>query len=325
MTDPSDPWGRQGQQPPPQQYQHPTGPAGPQYTGPSHSEPQYPGPQYGGPPPQGPPPGQHPTSESARTTGPGDEEPRRGRFGRLVRDPLSIVLVFVIVLALAAAGLVGGEIYARQRGASLVEATMKCVLQDDVSVSFGALPPFLYQWATDDYSHVSITSAGNQIRDMKGMKVQIEIDGARPSSDPNSQGSLSSLDVTATWSTDGIKQTVQNAIPLLGGLVSGVTTNAADGTVNIEGPIGSIVTKPQVNNDELTLQVQQLTGLGFTLPREAVQPALDAVGSQLTKNSPLALKVDGVQVTDTGVVTKLSARNATIPGGNDGQPCITGF
>lgn len=235
------------------------------------------------------------------------------------------MLVFVIVLALAAAGLVGGEIYARQRGASIVEATMKCVLQDDVSVSFGAFPPFLWQYATKDYAHVSITSAGNQIRDMKGMKVQIDIDGARPASDPNSQGTLESLDVTATWSTDGMKQTIQNAIPLLGGLVSGVTTNAADGTVDIQGPLGSIVTKPQAVNDELTLQVQQLTGLGFTLPREAVQPALDAVSSQLTKNSPLALKVDAVQVTDTGVVTKLSARNASIPGGNDGQPCITGF
>jgi DUF2993 family protein len=306
VTDPSDPWARQGQQPP-QPYQPPLGPTGP---------------QYAGPPPQGPPPGHPQASESAPPTDP--SEPAGGRFGRFVRDPLSIVLVFVIVLALAAAGLVGGEIYARQRGASIVEATLKCVLQDDVSVSFGAFPPFLWQYATKDYQHVSITSAGNQIRDMKGMKVQIDIDGARPSSDPNAQGSLEALDVTATWSTDGMKQTIQNAIPLLGGLVSGVTTNAADGTVDIQGPLGSIVTKPQAANDELTLQVQQLTGLGFTLPREAVQPALDAVSSQLTKNSPLALKVDSVQVTDTGVVTKLSARNATIPGGDE-QPCVTGF
>ena len=306
MTDPSDPWARQGQQPP-QQYQPAPGPGGP---------------QWAGPPPQGPPPGYPPQGPPPDDTEP--SEPSGGRFGRFVRDPLSIVLVFVIVLALALASLVGGEIYARQRGASIVEATLKCVLQDDVSVSFGTFPPFLWQYATKDYAHVSITSAGNQIRDMKGMKVQIDIDGARPSSDPNAQGTLEALDVTATWSTDGMKQTIQNAIPLLGGLVSGVTTNAADGTVDIQGPLGSIVTKPQAVNDELTLQVQQLTGLGFTLPREAVQPALDAVSSQLTKNSPLALKVDDVQVTDTGVVTKLSARNATIPGGDE-QPCVTGF
>jgi len=306
VTDPSDPWARQGQQPPqqPQPYQPQPGQAGPQYVG---------------PPPQGPPQGPPPGADPSEPAEPGS------RFGRLVRDPMSIALVFVIVLALAAAGLVGGEIYARQRGATLVEGTLKCVLQDDVTVSFGAFPPFLWQHVTKDYQHVSITSAGNQIRDMKGMKVQIDIDGARPSSDPSSQGTLEAIDVTATWSTDGMKQTIQNAIPLLGGLVSGVTTNAADGTVDIEGPLGSIVTKPQIVDDKLSLQVQKLTGLGFTLPREAVQPALDAVSSQLTTNSPLALKVDDVQVTDTGVVTKLSARNASIPGGNEGQPCITGF
>jgi hypothetical protein len=234
------------------------------------------------------------------------------------------VLVVVIVLALGAAGLVGAELYARHRGDTIVAATLKCVLQDDVTVSFGALPPFLYQWATNDYRHISITSAGNQVRDMKGMKVQVDIDDAQPAKDSSAQGTLGSLNVTSTWSTDGIKSTVQNAIPLLGGLVSGVSTSAADGTVDIQGPLGSIVAKPQIVDNALSLQVQQLTGLGFTLPREAVQPALDAVSSQLTKNSPLALQADSVQVTDTGVVTKLSAHNAKIPGSSE-QPCNTGL
>jgi hypothetical protein len=313
MTDPSDPWARQAQ--PPYQPQ-PGNPAGPQYAGPP--------PQ--GPPPQGyPPQGYPPTGPSEEPTEQiGPSEPSGGRLKRLVRDPLSIVLVFVIVLALGAAGLIGGEIYARHRGATIVEATLKCVLQDDVTVSFGAFPPFLWQHMTKDYENITITSAGNQIRDMKGMKVDIQIDGARPASDPGAQGTLGSIDVTATWSNDGMKQTLQNAIPLLGGLVTGVSTNAADGTVDIEGPLGSIVAKPEVVGNQLSLQVQKLTGLGFTLPREAVQPALDAVSSQLTTNSPLALQTDSVQVTDTGVVTKLSARNATIPGGDE-EPCNTGL
>ncbi|MDX1892453.1 DUF2993 domain-containing protein [Mycolicibacterium sp. 050158] len=312
MTDPSDPWARPAQQPTPSYQPQPEHPAGPQYAGPPQG------------PPQGPPPQGYPTQGSP--TGPPEEaeESSGSKLGRLIRDPLSIVLVFVIVLAVCAAGLVGGEIYARQRGAAIVEATMKCVLQDDVTVSFGAFPPFLYQWATDHYGNVSITSAGNQIRDMKGMKVEIDLDDARPAKDPSSQGTLGSLNVTATWSTEGMKQTVQNAIPLLGGLVSGVTTSAADGTVTIQGPIGSIVTKPQIVDNELSLQVQQLTGLGFTLPREAVQPALDAVSSQLTKNSPLALQADSVQVTDTGVITKLSAHDATIPSGQE-EPCNSGL
>jgi hypothetical protein len=310
VTDPSDPWARPAQQPPQSYQPQPGHPAGPTYAAPP-------------PPPQGySPQGPAPAGPSGADTEP--TEPSAGRFKRLVRDPLSIVLVVVIVLALGAAGLIGGEIYARHRGDAVVAATLKCVLQDDVTVSFGAFPPFLWQYATDHYRNVTVTSAGNQIRDMKGMKVEVAISDARPATDGSSQGTLGSLNVTSTWSTDGIKATVQNAIPLLGGLVSGVTTNGADGTVNIQGPLGSIVAKPQIVDNELSLQVQQLTGLGFTLPREAVQPALDAVSSQLTKNSPLALQADSVQVTDTGVITKLSAQNATIPGGQE-QPCNTGI
>ena len=51
--------------------------------------------------------------------------------------------------------------------------------------------------------------------------------------------------------------------------------------------------------------MQELTGLGFTLPREAVQPALDAFSSQLTKNYPLGIHADSVQVTDSGVTSQV--------------------
>ena len=78
-----------------------------------------------------------------------------------------------------------------------------------------------------------------------------------------------------------------------------MTTNPSDGTIELEGPLGSIVAKPTVVDNGISLQVQELTGLGFTLPREAVQPALDAFTSQLTKNYPLGIHADSVQVTDT--------------------------
>ena len=61
----------------------------------------------------------------------------------------------------------------------------------------------------------------------------------------------------------------------------------------------------------------KLTGLGFTLPRETVQPALDAFSSKLTKNYPLGIKADDVEVTDTGVDTQFSTQNATIPKSQD--------
>jgi hypothetical protein len=102
-----------------------------------------------------------------------------------------------------------------------------------------------------------------------------------------------------------------------------VTTNPSNGTITLEAPLGSIVAKPTVVDNGISLQVQELTGLGFTLPREAVQPALDAFTSQLTKNYPLGIHADSIQVTDSGVISKFSTQNAAIPvGGSD--PCFAG-
>lgn len=315
MTDPSDPWARPGQQPP-QPHQPQSGhPAGPPYSGPppQQSSPQQSSPQQGFPP-QG-----SPSEES-------DDSTRGGKLTRFVRDPLSIVLVVVIVLALGAAGLIGGEIYARQRGDTVVSATTKCVIQDDVSVSFAKFPPLLWQYATSHYDNISVTTAGNQIRNIKGMKAEISINDVRLGDGGNSPGTIGALDATLTWSADGIKQTIQNDIPLIGAFVNGVTTNAGDGTVELQGMLGSIVVKPEVVDNGISLQVQQLTGLGFTLPRETVQPALDAFSGQLTQNYPLGVHADSVQVTDGGVVSKFSTRNATIPGNNGGDdPCFAGL
>lgn len=301
MTDPSDQWARPANQQPQPQQPQPQRPAGP---------------PYAGPPPQGYPP------EQAAD----HDESRGGRFGFL-RDPLSIVLVVVIVLAIGAAALVGGEIYARQRADSIVSATTKCEIQDDVTVSFAKFPPFLYQYATSHYGNISVTTAGNQIRNIKGMKAQISIDDVRIDKSGSSSGTIGALDATLTWSTDGIKQTIQNSIPLIGGFVTGVKTNASDGTVDLEGMLGSIVVKPEVVDNGISLQVQQLTGLGFTLPRETVQPALDAFSGQLTQNYPLGVHADSVQVTDAGVVSKFSTRNASIPAsnGNSQDPCFAGL
>ena len=67
------------------------------------------------------------------------------KIKNLFRDPLSIVLVVVIVLALTAAGLLAGELYARNRADDIVARVVECVVQDQASASFGALPPFLLQ------------------------------------------------------------------------------------------------------------------------------------------------------------------------------------
>jgi hypothetical protein len=246
-----------------------------------------------------------------------------GKIKNLFRDPLSIVLVVVIVVALIAAALIGAELYARSRADDVVAAATECVVQDDVTVSFGA-SPFLIQHMTGHYGNISIETAGNQIREAKGMKATVNIDDVRLQTNGDSKGTIGALDATIAWTSTGIKQTIQNAIPFLGSLVTDVKTNPSDGTIELEAALGSITTKPTVQDGGIALQMVNLSGLGFTLPREMVQPALDTFSASLTKGYPLGIKADSVKVSDTGVSAHFSTRNASIPAGNT-DPCFAGL
>jgi LmeA-like phospholipid-binding len=246
------------------------------------------------------------------------------KIKKLFRDPLSIVLIVVIVIALVAAGLLAGELYARSRADSVVATATQCVVQDNASASFGALPPFLMQHISGHYTNIHIETAGNQVRQAKGMKVNLVIQDVRLGDTGNANGSIGSLVANITWSSQGIKDTIQNAIPIIGSLVTGVTTNPSAGTIELQGALGNITAKPAVSDNGISLQVTELSGLGFSLPRETVQPALDAFTSQLTKNYPLGIHADSVQVTDSGVVSQFSTQNASIPKGND-DPCFAGL
>lgn len=274
------------------------------------------------PHPSGPPPGQYPQDPGYPPSPPADENSSAGaKLKRIFSDPISIVLAVVIVLALVFAGLLGGELYARNRADTVVAGTVECVVQDDASASFGVMPPFLLQHMSGHYTNIRIETAGNQIRDAKGMKVNLEINDVRIEDTATSSGSIGSLVANISWTAEGIKETIQGAIPLVGSFVNGVTTNADEGTIELEGALGSITAKPEVVNGGLSLQVQQVTGLGFTLPREAVQPALDAFTAELTQNYPMDIKADSVEVTDSGVVSQFSTQNATIPKGEQ-DPCF---
>jgi hypothetical protein len=294
----TDPWARPANQAPPV----PPPPQFPQGPPPGHA---------GGPPP---PPAAPPQKGSSLLV----------KIKKLFRDPLSIVLIVVIVLALVLAGLLAGELYARKRADSVVSRVVSCIVEDEASASFDPVPPFLLQHMSGHYTNLHVETAGNQIRNAKGMKVNLSIDDVRLEDTATSSGSVGSLLAQITWSSEGIKQTIQDSVPLVGAFVTGVTTNPSDGTIELEGALGSIIAKPQVSNGGLGLQVTELTGLGFTLPRESVQPALDLFSKQLTDNYPMGIQADSVQVTDTGVVSQFSTQNAEIPKGQE-DPCFAGL
>ena len=247
------------------------------------------------------------------------EPARRGLFG----DPLSAVLVLVIVVAVALAGLLGAELFARNKADSIVAKAVSCVVRDSATASFGPRP-FLIQHFTHSYRNMTVETAGNQIREAKGMKLKLLLDDVRINPTAESAGTLGVLDADITWSAEGIKQTVQGVIPVLGNLVSGVTPEPSSGTLELQGPLGTVTIRPQVADGGLDLEVMKVTGLGFTLPRESVQPALDAFTGTLTDNLPMGIRADSVEVTDSGIAARFITRDATIPNGQQ-DPCFAGI
>ena len=267
-------------------------------------------------PPLGPPPGLPPgLPPGFPPQPPAPEEPAP-------RDHLSTILIVVIVVAVALAGLLGAELYVRHTANSIVAKAVSCVVQDSASASFGARP-FLIQHFTHSYRDMTVETAGNQIREAKGMKLRLTLDDVRINPTADSAGTLGALDADVTWSTEGIKQTVQGIIPLVGGLINDVTTDPSSGTLELQSALGAVTVKPGVVDGGLAMEVVNVSGLGFTLPRESVQPALDVFTTALTQNLPMGIHADTVGVTDTGVTARFITRDATIPNGQQ-DPCFAG-
>ncbi|MDI3312832.1 MAG: DUF2993 domain-containing protein [Mycobacterium sp.] len=237
------------------------------------------------------------------------------------------MLVLVIVVLSVVAGLIGAELYVRNLADAKVARAVQCEVQDSAHVSFAFPPPLLWQYFTRHYPDIAIQTAGNQIRDAKRMAISIDIRNVRLHNATGSKGTIGALTGTITWSAEGIKQSIQDAIPVLGSFVtSQVTTNPGEGTIQLQGLLDKATVKPQIVNNGLSLQVISLTALGSKLSTDTVQKNLDDLTSKATRNYPLGIHADSVQVTATGVVATFSTSNATIPSGGGGKnPCFAGL
>ncbi|WP_322858019.1 LmeA family phospholipid-binding protein [Mycobacterium shigaense] len=318
----------------------PNRPAPPRPAQPSEYETRqirHPGPPPRRPPqPPGPPPGFPPNPQSAARPRPYEESPttqlaapaqpqdapttrKRGFF----RKKRSIALILGIVVAVVVAAPVGVELYVRNQASGKVGDAVQCEVQDSATVSFATAPPVAWQYLTGHYPDISVQTAGNQIRQAKGMKIGIDIRDIRLNQTTNSAGTIASLNGTITWSSDGIKQSIQSAIPTIGSLVaSSVTTNPSDGTVSLKGLLDSATLKPVIANNGVSLQVANLTALGSTMSTESVQKSLDDYTAKATQNYPLGIHADGIKVTDSGIEATFSSTNATIPAGGSQDSCF---
>lgn len=226
----------------------------------------------------------------------------------------AVMLALTALLVLALAGVFGGQLYAKHRAQSLVADAVQCEAKDSATVSFDSSPPVLAQYLRGDYPHISVRTAGNQIRQAKGMRLELDIRDIHVRKGADSKGTIGALDGTITWPADGIKESIQDVVPVIGSVVTGkVTTDPGAGTVQLKGLLNRATVKPAIINNGLSLQVVDLEALGHDLDTDTVQRNLDELTSKVTGDLPLGIHIDSVQVTDSGVVVKFSTRNANIP------------
>lgn len=243
-----------------------------------------------------------------------------------LRDPLSVVLIVITVVALTLAGTIGAELYGRHVADGKVTETTECEVEDGVSVQFGAAPPFLWQHVNRRYTNIFIQTAGNRLKDAISMQADLRITDVRIKHTGDSAGTIGTLVADVTWPADGIKQTVKGMIPFLGNLVQDVVTHPNDGTIELKGPfgLGGVVVKPEVDDGALSLQVVKISGLAGIaggVTQENAQVALNTFGGQLIGRYPLGIRPDSLAITATGVEARFSARDAPIPLDKD-NPCF---
>lgn len=227
------------------------------------------------------------------------KRPRRNAF---------IALGGTIVVVVG--GLIGAEVLVRNHAEAVVADTVKCATGDTSTVSFATIPPILWQAASGTYTSIRIQTSGNRIRGMRGMPVVINLHDVRPSTN-GSAGSVGSAEASLTWSLDGIKETLQAAVPAAGRLLTNVTASATDGTIKLGNFLASVTVKPKtLPNGTIALDVVRTEGPGLATI-ETLQPALDAYMAKQTL--PLGLHFDQLAVTDHGVNAHLTSANVDLP------------
>src|ERR1700757_2218442 len=269
------------QQPPPSQ-QPPQQPPYPQqpYSQPPEYQPQ---PEFQAP---SPPPSQPP--EAGGPEGPPPPKPKRRSW---FRDPVAIILIIVIVLALIGVGLFGLEFLVRQTANEKIKAATTCETEDSedtANVSFATVPPVLWQYMTDHYTQIKVRTHGSHVRNAQGMTVDVVVDDVRLNGDSTKKGTIGAINATVTWTTDGILQSIKEAIKehvsgWVESAVTGIKTDPSAGTITVEGIIGThLVVKPVVDNGGLRLVIVDngislnIPFLGtVTVPTDSVQSTLD--------------------------------------------------
>ena len=190
--------------------------------------------------------------------------PKESKLRRFVKDPLSIVLILVIVAALGLAALLGGELYARHRANSVVAKVVECVVKDKADASFGVVPPFLWQHLNRHYTNLSDRDGRQPGPRRQGHEAQHRHQG-RPAAELRR---LRRHHRRRWWRPSTGRPTASSRPCRMPSRCSAASSRASrpmpsGGTVELDGPLGTVIAKPRVTDGSLGLEVQSVTGAGL--------------------------------------------------------------
>ncbi|TLF96632.1 DUF2993 domain-containing protein [Nocardia cyriacigeorgica] len=224
----------------------------------------------------------------------------------------TLVIALVAVAVLLATVLVGGEAYARHAVSSCVSSQFEKEMGSKIDVGFGA-KPMLVTWVDGKLPEINVNSDDVKFGPAVGMHVAATFRDIEVTDNGRGGAAIGRSTADVTWSNEGIAKT-------LGGLVSNVSSSAAEGKLTMEvlGGLAQVQVQPQVINGAVQVDVQSAHVLGIGLPTDLVQGIADLLSESL-QMYPFEMKPTGLQVTDDGIRVQLAGGHTELPASNDGS------
>ncbi len=224
---------------------------------------------------------------------------------------IALIAGLVVVLALVGTA-AGAETYVRHKNKQCIAAQMQKELGTKVDVGFGP-KPLLLTAVDHEVQYVTVDSADAKFGPAVDMKVHARVNDIKLT-DGGRSATIASSSADATWSNEGIAQT-------LSGLVSGVESDPAGGTLDVKvlGGLADLRVQPHIVNNKIEVSTQSASLLGLGLPTDLVDNIVQSMTESL-QTYPMGLQPTDVKITDNGLAVALRGGPTTLQGGGEGSP-----
>ncbi|NKY89013.1 LmeA family phospholipid-binding protein [Nocardia veterana] len=231
--------------------------------------------------------------------------PPKRRNGRRI----ALIVGLVVLLALVGTA-AGAETYVRHKNQQCIASQVEKELGSKVDVGFGP-KPLLLTAVDHEVQYVTVDSDDTKFGPAVDMKVHAKLNDIELIDGGRGGAKIGSSSADATWSNEGIAQTLQ-------GLVSGVESDPASSTLDVKvlGGLADLRLQPHIVDGRIEVSTQSAQLLGLGLPTDLVDGIVQMMTESL-QNYPMGLQPTDVKVTDNGIAVALRGGPTTLQGGGE--------